>query len=190
MPATITLDKFEILWYLQGGMCGSHLRWSVYGRVVNLYPQLSDNEREFVYMMAKRDLNHWEGKKVEEIIDKTPYEYFMHLLARYNPANRYVVKVKEGRKKAQTIEAYKWDGSYYIDWSRRIASEFIKDVKRVPYGKCQNIYCELREQCMRFNTYNDGDKIHVSLTSLYVCKDCDFVIKEVENKPVFKEEKQ
>ena len=173
MPVTITLDKFEILWYLRGGMSGSHLCWEVYERVVNLYSQLSDNEREFIYMMAKRDLNHWEGKNPEE-----------------NPANRYKVTATDGIKKAQTFDAYKWDKFYYIDWSRRVPNEFVKEVKQVPYGKCQNVYCELREQCMRFNTYKEGDKLHDSLTSLYVCKNCDFNIKEVENKPVFKEEKQ
>ena len=190
MSATITLDKFEILWYLHGGMCGSHLRWDVYERVANLYSQLSDDEREFIYMIAKRDLNQWEGKNPEELIHDTPYKHFMHLLARYNPANRYVVKLKEGRKKAQTVEAYKWDDDYYVNWQWRIDKNSIKDVKQIPYGKCQNIYCELREQCMRFNTYNEGDKIHDSLTSLHVCEKCDFNIKEVENKPVFKEENQ
>ena len=46
MSAKLTLDRFELIWYLQGAMSGSHLRWSIYEDFVNIiYPQLNDDER-------------------------------------------------------------------------------------------------------------------------------------------------
>ena len=54
---TLTLDWREVLWWLQGGMAGSHLRWSVYEDMVNkVWPQCSEQERRNIWLIMRRDL--------------------------------------------------------------------------------------------------------------------------------------
>lgn len=123
MAATVTLNWHELLWWLQGGMSGSHLRWSVYEDFVDrVWPQLDDKERENIYTCAKRDLSwHFEG----DYVDKTPHQYFLQLLARFNPENQYIVTLKESRRKCIKKQAYLWNDRYYVGWSRYCAPEFI-----------------------------------------------------------------
>lgn len=58
---TLTLDWREVLWWMQGGMAGSHLRWSVYEDMVNkVWPQCSEQERRNLWMIMRRDLgSYW-----------------------------------------------------------------------------------------------------------------------------------
>lgn len=58
---TLTLDWREVLWWMQGGMAGSHLRWSVYEDMVNkVWPQCSEQERRSVWLIMRRDLGtYW-----------------------------------------------------------------------------------------------------------------------------------
>lgn len=42
---------------MQGGMSGSHLRWSVYEDMVNkVWPQCNENERRAIWIIMRRDL--------------------------------------------------------------------------------------------------------------------------------------
>lgn len=57
----LTLDWREVLWWLQGGMAGSHLRWSVYEDMVNrVWPQATEQERRNIFLLMRRDLgSYW-----------------------------------------------------------------------------------------------------------------------------------
>lgn len=58
---TLNLDWREVLWWMQGGMAGSHLRWSVYEDMVNkVWPQCSEQERRSMWFIMRRDLgSYW-----------------------------------------------------------------------------------------------------------------------------------
>ena len=58
---TLTLDWREVLWWMQGGMAGSHLRWSVYEDMVNkVWPQCSEQDRRNIWFTMRRDLgSYW-----------------------------------------------------------------------------------------------------------------------------------
>lgn len=54
---TLNLDWHEVLWWMQGGMAGSHLRWGVYEDMVNkVWPQCSEQERRNLWLIMRRDL--------------------------------------------------------------------------------------------------------------------------------------
>lgn len=56
----LNLDWHEVLWWMQGGMAGSHLRWSVYEDMVNrVWPQCSEQERRNLWLIMRRDLGSW-----------------------------------------------------------------------------------------------------------------------------------
>lgn len=56
----LNLDWHEVLWWMQGGMAGSHLRWSVYEDMVNkVWPQCSEQERRNLWLFMRRDLGSW-----------------------------------------------------------------------------------------------------------------------------------
>lgn len=58
---TLHLDWHEVLWWMQGGMAGSHLRWNVYDDMVNrVWPQASEQERRNMFLIMRRDLGtYW-----------------------------------------------------------------------------------------------------------------------------------
>lgn len=57
---TLNLDWREVLWWMQGGMAGSHLRWSVYEDMVNkVWPKCSEQERRNLWLIMRRDLGSW-----------------------------------------------------------------------------------------------------------------------------------
>ena len=58
---TLTLEWREVLWWMQGGMAGSHLRWSVYEDMANkVWPQCSEQERRNLWLIMRRDLgSYW-----------------------------------------------------------------------------------------------------------------------------------
>lgn len=105
----LRLDWREVLWWMQGGMAGSHLRWSVYEDMVDkVWPQCTEEERRNIFLIMRRDLGtYWrpdgwrsvetegfgegEWKDESEIFDKTPWMYFRQVLARFNPDNQFAV---------------------------------------------------------------------------------------------------
>lgn len=96
----------EVLWWMQGGMAGSHLRWSVYEDMVNkVWPQCTEQERRNIHYIMERDFGtYWrnsEGdwKPESEIFDKTPREYFRQVLARFDPDNQYAVTMRVHNQK-------------------------------------------------------------------------------------------
>ena len=56
---TLTLDWREVLWWMRGGMSGSHNCWSVYEDMVNnVWPQCSEQERRNLWYIMRRDLGY------------------------------------------------------------------------------------------------------------------------------------
>ena len=98
---TLTLDWREVLWWMQGGMSGSHNCWDVYKDMVNrVWPQCSEQERRNIHYVMGRDFGtYWrnsdgEWKPESEIFDKTPWMYFRQVLARFDPENQYAVTMR------------------------------------------------------------------------------------------------
>ena len=58
---TLNLDWHEVLWWMQGGMAGSHSCWGVYEDMVNkVWPQCSEQERRNLWLIMRRDLgSYW-----------------------------------------------------------------------------------------------------------------------------------
>lgn len=143
---TLNLNWREVLWWLQGGMAGSHLRWSVYEDMVDkVWPQCTEQERRNIHYVMERDFGtYWRNsdgdwKPESEIFDKTPFEYFRQVLARFDPDNQYAVTMKTdewddlymiydslpeyciigGLSSRLQVRTYLWNGEYRIDWNRR-----------------------------------------------------------------------
>ena len=111
----LSLDWHEVLWWLQGGMSGSHLRWNVYEDMVNrVWPQADEQERRNMWLIMRRDLGYywrpdgWNGHshmmepgegdwRIESgIHDITPWMYFRQVLARFDPDNQWAVTMRCG----------------------------------------------------------------------------------------------
>lgn len=182
--ATINLDKFEILWLCEGAIGKSHLRWGIYDKMVNeVYPVLSEEEREFVYMYLKRDTAwHWTRRTLG---DDVPYKYWQQMLARFNPANQYKVTV-QNKKDKQVCDAYLFDGKYYTGWTRYCNEDYIKKVEHKPFKKCINKWCGSKDECSRFCLHPTLDDKIIDGAGNWACSKCDFIINkegdcEIEN---------
>lgn len=194
----LSLDWHEVLWWMQGAMSGSHLRWSVYKDMVNkVWPQCSEGERKNIFTIMRRDLGYWwrpDGWRADQdttdegawkcdkngyVIDRnnpdaapklihehTPWMYFRQVLARYNPDCQFavtlpvktsaeldnmlkltppatIISIPRTPRTAKaydewksdtatiTVRAYKWQGEYYIDWTRRCAEDRIAKVEKL-----------------------------------------------------------
>ena len=167
MSATLTLSKHRLLWYLEGAARGSHLRWDIYEIFVNdVWPQLSYDEREFIYTLAKRNLSDvFSG----EHADKSAKERFLQMLARFDPSNQFKVyfKTEPGeydkerwptmREKHPYVQCYKWNDEYRPDWRGYAPKDIIKRVEKVRYRTCDNDHCQSRLECKRFLDHHKGD---------------------------------
>lgn len=175
MAAKIKLDKFQLMWLFEGAAGKSHLRWDIYKMFIdNIYPQLDDDEREFLYTYIKRDTAWlWENKTLG---DETPYKYWQQVLARFNPANQYMVTAKDGEKTA-TKQAYKWDGKLYVKWNGWFADEYITEVKQCKFKGCNNNLCAKCHDCLRY--INRETTVLDSDNSQWLCEKCDMLIESV-----------
>ena len=130
----LQLDWREVLWWMQGGMAGSHLRWSVYEDMVNkVWPQCSEQERRNIFVIMRRDLgcswrpDGWqgmdfdelgEGEWREDIYSKTPWECFRQVLARFNPDNQYAVTMRVHNQKELDGVLRDRHMGHLIDWPK------------------------------------------------------------------------
>ena len=170
MSATLVLDRFQLMWLCEGAIGKSHLRWEIYSMMVNdVYPQLTYDEREAIFTYVKRD----ESWKFKDDFDKTAKEYYLKMLARYNPANQYEVTLKDGRKRVRE-DAYKWEGKYFVGWQRYCAPENIVETRQKPFRKCANVLCKARDICLR-SFYQEWDMM-LGDGSQFACEKCDFII--------------
>ena len=143
MPATLTLNKFELLWFLESVVSGSHLRWGGYEDMVNtVWPQLSESECEVIYTYAKRDL-------LGIVRVGSSEEHLTQVLARYNPSNQYNVRVKKGDGYETIKGAYLYQGHYYVNWYRYISDELVACAERMPFRTCGMDSCPFAKECRR-----------------------------------------
>lgn len=182
MAAKLTLDRFRLLWLLEGAVGKSHLRWDIYDMFVNdVFPQLSDSEREAIYTYTKRDLSwHFEGSNA----GKTDHNLFLQMLARFNPANQYVVTLQDGDKgKKEVVDAYIWDNKYFTKMNRFCAPEYIIDIKKKPHKLCCNKLCKKHMECLRYRNKLEDEEFGAYLMSQqFACKDCDLKIEKIEER--------
>lgn len=145
---TLNLEYREVLWWMQGGMSGSHLRWSVYEDMVNMvWPQCSEQERRNLWLFMRRDLGYWwrpdgwqgigfdkpgEGEWREDITDETPWMYFRQVLARFDPENQYAVTLKAKTDKEVESSMIRLDTRSVISRPQLVLS---KDKKRMTWDK-------------------------------------------------------
>lgn len=179
---TLNLEYREVLWWMQGGMAGSHLRWNVYEDMVNkVWPQCSEQERRNMWFIMRRDLGtywrpdgwsgfdlktaHGEGEWLPTepdmsdfrdtktidcegeypkrgwrwITDKTPWEYFRKVLARFDPENQFAVTlpIKDEDSLLMSVNGLSGDSiidaptRYVAHQGRHIAERF--DIESHPY---------------------------------------------------------
>lgn len=173
------LDRWDILYWMEGCARGSHLRQSIWERAVNeFYPKLSEEERRMIYMYAKRDLTDiFTPKKLSEnhSYQHVGHEDFFQFLACYNPANRYQVHVKgevNGELQEEHVNAYLYKDDYYIDFRRLCAKEFIVDVSHIELEDRCSLACMWHRNCARYDKDFD-DRIGYSVNS-----PCDWFINK------------
>ena len=124
----IDLDKFELLYYLEGCARGSHLRQGVWRRFIDeFYDKLTAEERLFLFHYSVRDL--WP-------IFNEPYcggshygkDDFNMFVSRFNPYNQYSVEVSNDES-TDEYECFWFDGKFYKNSNSVIDDKHIKHVK-------------------------------------------------------------
>ena len=144
------LSEFEILYLCEGCAIGSHLRQGIWERCIDeFFAKLSDDEREWLYTYAKRDITH--NFIREGTCGRGDYFKF---LARFNPANRYMVAAEGdvgGKHIKKNIDAFKWDGKFWIDSRHSVIEDTVTNVEQAPFTKCCADFCVLCETCARYS---------------------------------------
>lgn len=125
----LDLDKFELLYYLEGCARGSHLRQGVWSRCIDeFYDKLNDKERNFVFHYSVRDL--W--PIFNEAYPNGSYhigrEDFNMFIARFNPYNKYHLVCSNGDA-IEEADCFWYDGRFHINYSRIAADEYIKSIE-------------------------------------------------------------
>lgn len=176
----VDIDKYDLLYWLEGCGRGSHLRQGIWQRAVDeFYDKLSPNERLVVYVYAKRDLTEiFVPKKLRDgsTYQSVGHEDFFQFLARFNPANQYKVHIKgkaDGKDVDEWIDAYHWNDRFYTKFNRYIAKERIVEVEHLTdFDKCNFFSCMWHEHCARWDMSAE-EKI-----GLYANSKCDWFIND------------
>ena len=129
----IDLDRHQILYYLEGCARGSHLRQGCWHDMINLYPKMTQDVRDYIYTYAKQDYDS--GYKVWAI--GTKEEFLQRRLAiqaavrRCQVANRYTAGGKGRKKKCKAIDRWHEVEKNYVDtklhtYSRKLVGMAVK----------------------------------------------------------------
>lgn len=122
---TLSLDWREVLWWMQGGMAGSHLRWSVYEDMVNkVWPQADEQERRNMFLIMRRDLgtywrpDGWNGHSHMTDKGEGPWKPAAAVLTysddkRYDPA-KCIVDLEPWRRFRQVLARFDPDNQYAV----------------------------------------------------------------------------
>lgn len=125
----IDLDKFELLYYLEGCARGSHLRQGVWRRFNDeFYDKLTVEERQFLFHYSVRDL--WSIFNEPYCSDSSHYgkDDFNMFVSRFNPYNQYSVEVSNNDS-TDEYECFWFNGKFYKDSNSVIDDKHIKHVK-------------------------------------------------------------
>lgn len=125
----IELDKFELLYYLEGCARGSHLRQGVWRRFIDeFYDKLTVEERQFLFHYSVRDL--WSIFNEPYSSDSSHYgrDDFNMFISRFNPYNQYSVEVSNNDS-TDEYECFWFNGKFYKNSNSVIDDKHIKHVK-------------------------------------------------------------
>jgi len=81
------------------------------------------------------------------------------------------VTLKDGTE----VDAYRWDGHYYVGWQRYCADDAIVRIERKPYTMCRNPLCRNNTDCVRFTQRKEDD---VADPNIWITDKCDLLISE------------
>ena len=110
---------------MQGGMAGSHLRWSVYEDMVNkVWPQADEQERRNMFLIMRRDLgtywrpDGWNGHSHMTDKGEGPWKPAAAVLTysddkRYDPA-KCIVDLEPWRRFRQVLARFDPDNQYAV----------------------------------------------------------------------------
>ena len=126
----IDLDQHQILYYLEGCAHGSHLRQSCWHQMIDLYPQFTQEERDFLYFYAKRDIAPIFARVSPGGYRPCGAEYFDQFLACFDRDNRYMVTAVDGERTI-TAETYLYNGHYWTSGIMRFEDGFITKVEKI-----------------------------------------------------------
>lgn len=122
----INLDKFGLWYFLESCLRGSHLRSSHVKDFTDIYfDKLTPSERKFLYDNVLDKLHDGEFKP-----DSAMCEHDIWFMARYNPDNQYLVKLKG----CDDVIAFKLpddDNAYYVGERTRINDSYIISVTKI-----------------------------------------------------------
>ena len=126
----IDLDKFQILYYLEGCAHGSHLRQGCWHQMINLYPKFTQEERDFLYTYAKRDIAPLFGRSFADGSRPCGAENFDQFLACFDKDNRYMVTAQDGER-TETAETYLYNGHYWTSGVMRFENRCITNIEKI-----------------------------------------------------------
>ena len=150
----VELDKHELLYYIEGCARGSHLRQGIWQRIVNEFiPKMTEDERDFIWWILRRDI--WEiffGKYANY-----GAQDFLRAMAALHRNNWAKVMASDG-KTTECVDCYRYDGHWWVDFTVRVADEFITKIENVAFSdnKCVE-YREL-DKWLDLSVYEDFNK--------------------------------
>ena len=126
----INLDRHQILYYLEGCARGSHLRQGCWHDMINLYPKMTQDVRDYIYTYAKRDIAPIFDRSSSYGYRHVGAEDFDQFLACFDRDNRYLVTAQVGEH-IDTAEAYLYGGHYYTSAATYFEEEYITDITKI-----------------------------------------------------------
>lgn len=169
---TIKIDKFNILYWLEGCANGSHLRQDIWERCIDeFYGKMTTDQRLWLYTYVKRNIT----PRFMSKYSNAGKEDFLKFLACFNPANRFTIVAEgmvDGKQVKETASTFYFDKRYWVSSRQCVASEYIKSITPESYGRCSADYCMWHETCKRFTTDPNETERHV----LYHDAKCDWYI--------------
>ena len=126
----IDLGEDQIFYYLEGCARGSHLRQGCWHQMINLYPEMSQDIRDFLYTFAKRDIAPLFARVSSDGYRPCGAENFDQFLACFNKDNRYMVTAKDGER-TETRETYLYDGHYWTSGVMRFEDRCVTKVEKI-----------------------------------------------------------
>ena len=138
---TMTFDWREVLWWMQGGMAGSHLRWSVYEDMVNrVWPQASEQERRNMWLIMRRGSywrpDGWNGHEHMQEKGEGPWEPAAGELTysddkRYDPS-KFITDLTPWMYFRQVLARFDPDNQYAVTLRVRNSDELDSVLRLTP----------------------------------------------------------
>lgn len=126
----IDLDKFQLLYYLEGCARGSHLRQGCWRDMIDLYPKMEQDMRDFLYTYAKRDIAPIFASPSDGVGRPVGADDFDMFLDCFDHNNHYMVTAeKDGQ--AETAETFLYGGRYYTGSRSYFDEEYITKIEPI-----------------------------------------------------------